>query len=297
MIESMAIEAYLNKYWEELAKKKNTSVEQARNQYLEQNASVSEGEIKETLNQFKDHPKLKELDEKERRSQIVDYLKSVKTREVVDTIVAEAMDKKKLVILYPNPKEPVYNVPVAAGDMVRYGPKPTDVKPAGCSGNQCPITVVEYSEYQCPFCLKVIPTTTKLLEEYKGKVRWIVRDFPLGFHDRARPAAVAAKCAAEQGKYWEMYHELFENQRALSDENLKSYGKKIGLNESKYQTCLSKPEKQLALIEKNYSTGEKLGVTGTPAFFINGRRVSGALPYESFKQIFEEEMAKSKKSH
>jgi protein-disulfide isomerase len=295
LIENLAIEGYLDSYWKEMATKQSKSVEQAREEFLENRSKVSDNEIKDNLEKFKDHPKLKELSEAERKQQVVAYLKSMKSQEAVDQIVDEAIQKKKLIVLYPKPEEPVFQVPVVGTDVVRYGPNATDTNPITCNGNNCEITVVEYSEFQCPFCEKVLPTTAKLLEEYKGKVRWIVRDFPLGFHNRARPAAVAARCAADQGKYWQMYYELFNNQRALSDENLMSYGKKVGLDQKKYEKCFKSPEKQNAVIDKNYASGEKLGVTGTPAFFINGRRVSGALPYESFKQIFEEEIAKTKK--
>ena len=160
----------------------------------------------------------------------------------------------------------------------------------GCAGEACPITVVEFSEFQCPFCERVLPAVRQLLNDYKGKVRWIVRDFPLGFHKRARPAAVAARCAKQQGKYWEMYEELFKNQRSLEDEDLKKYAKNVGLNLDKFLKCFGNPEDQLKVIEKNFRSGEELGVTGTPAFFINGRRIAGALPYDEFKRIFEEEL-------
>lgn len=296
LIEGLAKESYLDSFWEDLAKKKNVSVEAARNAFLDDQGKVSDAEIKESLERFKDHPKLKELPEKERRSQIVEYLKSMKTREAIDKILSDAVKSKKLVVLYPEPTEPRYAVTVQPDDHVKYGPNPEDVKPMGCSGNECAITVVEYSEYQCPFCVRVLPTIERLMKEYKGKVRWVVRDFPLGFHNRARPAAVAAHCAADQGKYWHMYHELFKNQRALADENLKAYGKNIGLDQKKYEKCLANPQAKMALIDKNYETGERLGVTGTPAFFINGRRLSGALPYEQFKVIFDEELANGKKS-
>jgi protein-disulfide isomerase len=130
------------------------------------------------------------------------------------------------------------------------------------------------------------------MTEYSGKVRWIVRDFPLSFHDRARPAAIAAKCAQNQGKYWEMYAALFDNQRDLSDKAFEDSAKKIKLDMDKWKQCVSSPAAVTALIDENFESGQKFGVTGTPAFFINGRRLSGALPYEKFKEIFDDELAK-----
>ena len=154
---------------------------------------------------------------------------------------------------------------------------------------------MEYSEFQCPFCSKVVPDTKRILAEYKGKIRWIVRDFPLSFHDRAKPAAIAAKCAAEQGKYWNMYSQLFDNQRNLGDSDLKSYADKIGLDKGKYDQCVANPGPMEAKIEKNMQTGMALGVSGTPAFFINGRRLSGAMPYSEFKRIIDDELSGKKK--
>lgn len=297
-IEAIAREAYLEAYWQTLASdsKPRMSPEEARDRYLKKHALVSETEIKQTLDRFKDHPRLKKLSDAERRTQVTEYLKTSKTRDVVEKIIQTAMKENKLSIVYPRPTEPIFDLKVWDTDHVKYGPLATDVKPLGCSGDDCVITVIEYSEYQCPFCVRVLPTVNRLLTEYKGKVRWIVRDFPLGFHNRAKPAAVAAKCAANQNKYWEMYDILFQNQRNLSDEDLMAYGAKIGLDKSKYEKCFNNPKKEMELIDKNYSSGEKVGVTGTPAFFINGRRLSGALPYEEFKRIFEDELSKKKKS-
>ncbi len=296
LIEMIARDAYLDDFWAEQAKSKKLSVEAARDQYLEKFARVTDVEINETLNRFKDNANLMAMPEAERRKQVSEYLKSTKMRDALDNIVQEAIHGKKLVIVYPKPDEPIFDLPLLETDHVKYGPKASDTKGTGCTGADCAITVIEYSEFQCPFCVKVLPSVTQLMTEFKGKVRWVVRDFPLGFHNRARPAAVAAKCAAAQGKYWEMYEELFKNQRKLGDSDFETYAGEIGLDKGKFKECVAKPEKMLALIEKNYQSGEAVGVTGTPAFFINGRRISGALPYEEFKRVFDEELAKKKKS-
>jgi protein-disulfide isomerase len=124
-----------------------------------------------------------------------------------------------------------------------------------------------------------------------------VRDFPLSFHDRARPAAVAAKCAADQGKYWNMYTTLFDNQRNLSDNDLKTYADKIGLDKGKFDQCVANPALVTARIDKNFQSGVALGVSGTPAFFINGHRLSGAMPYSEFKRVIEDELSGKHKKH
>ena len=151
--------------------------------------------------------------------------------------------------------------------------------------------MVEYSEFECPFCARVMPDIKRLLTEYKGKIRWVVRDFPLSFHQRAKPAAIAAICAGEQGKFWHMYSKLFENQTKLGDSDFVTYAKAIGVYNDKYKKRVDSPAEALARIDRNMATGMKHGVSGTPAFFINGRRLSGALPYAQFKQVFESELS------
>ena len=296
LIKKIAVDAYLKEYWKELGSKKKITPAAARAQYFDANAKVSESEIKATIKKFGDHPQLKSRSDAEKRREISQYLKGNKEREAVDRVVDQALRQGKLVISYPKPADPVFPMEILPTDPVKYGPKITDTKPIKCKGEDCAITVVEYSEYQCPFCVRVLPAVNRLLSEYSGKVRWIVRDFPLGFHDRAKPAAVAARCAQAQGKFWEMYDILFKNQRKLGDDDLKKYGKTIGLSTQKYEACLKNPGDITKVIDKNYALGESVGVTGTPAFFINGRRLSGALPYESFKEVFEEEFAKLAKN-
>ena len=295
LIERIAKEKYLEHFWANQAKESGKSIAEAQKAYEDKNVKVSDKEVKETLEKFKDHPSLQKLDKAEQERQVRDYLSERSKRELFDSIVDSGMKKGELVISYPEPEEPVYSVPVRSDDVVRYGPDATDTKPAGCKGDDCPITVVEYSEFQCPFCTRVLPDVKRLLGEYKGKIRWIVRDFPLSFHDRARPAAIAAKCAAAQGKYWQMYSILFENQRNLGDNELKSYADKIGLDKGKFDTCFSKPASVEALIDQNFQSGVQLGVSGTPAFFINGRRLSGAMPYGEFKKIIDDELKGRKK--
>lgn len=296
LINGLAREKYLDYFWQKKAKSEGKSVAAVKKSYEDKHIKISDKEVKSTLERFKDHPALKELDAKEQEHQIRESLAERSRRELYEKIIDDAIKSKDLIVAYPEPKEPVYSVEVGSDDHVRYGPDAGDVKPVGCKGNACAITVVEYSEFQCPYCAKVLPDVKRILDEYKGKIRWIVRDFPLNFHDRARPAAVAAKCAAKQGKYWDMYYALFDNQRSLSDSDIKGYAKKIGLKQKDFDNCYAKSGDVEKLINKNYESGVALGVTGTPAFFINGRRLSGAMPYSEFKRIIDDELRKDKKS-
>jgi protein-disulfide isomerase len=297
LIDRLAKEKYLEHFWQTKAKDTGKSVAEAQKEYETKNLKISDKEVKETLDKFKDHPSLQKLEKAEQERQVREYLGDRSKRELYDSIIETGLKKGELVILYPEPVEPVYNVTVTADDHVRFGPDIGDTKPISCKADDCPITIVEYSEFQCPYCVKVLGDVKKTLTEYKGKIRWIVRDFPLSFHDRARPAAIAAKCAAEQGKYWQMYTILFENQQNLGDADFKSHAGKIGLDKGKFETCLANPGPMEAKIDRNFQSGVQLGVSGTPAFFINGKKLSGAVPYSEFKRIIENDLAqKTKKS-
>jgi protein-disulfide isomerase len=156
-----------------------------------------------------------------------------------------------------------------------------------------PITLVEFSDYQCPFCGRGNVTIEQLRKEYGPKIRIVMKQFPLSFHPNARPAALAALAAGEQGKYWEMHAKLFEKQQ-LQPSDIEGYAKDIGLNVAKWKAAQSKPE-LAKRIEADQAQGASLGVTGTPAFFVNGRFLSGAKPIESFKAIIDDELAKTSK--
>ncbi len=152
-----------------------------------------------------------------------------------------------------------------------------------------PVTIIEFSEYQCPFCKRFVDGAyAQILKEYvdTGKVKYVFRDFPLGFHDQAKPAAEAAECAGDQGKYWEYHDLLFKNQASLSAANYKKWAKDLGLDTTKFNTCVD-TNKHKAEVEKDFADGQKAGVSGTPAFFINGKMISGAQPYSVFKQEIE----------
>ncbi len=295
LVDRFAKEKYLEYFWDQQAKESGKSVAEAKKAYEAKHLKISDKEVKETLDKFKDHPSLAKLEKKEQERQIRDYLADRSRRDMFENIILQAQKKGDLVIVMQEPEEPIYQVPVTADDVMRYGPDVNDVKPVGCKGDDCALTIIEYSEFQCPFCSKVLPDVKRILAEYKGKIRWAVRDFPLSFHDRARPAAIAAKCAAQQGKYWNMYQALFENQKNLADSDLKSYAEKIGLDKGKFEACFSKPQAVEAIIDRNFQSGAALGVSGTPAFFINGRRLSGALPYAEFKRVIEDELSGKRK--
>lgn len=292
LLEEMAKGAYLKKYWENLGKTQKVSPEKAEQNFMESKVQFSDSEVKETLSRYKDQ--LSKFPKEEQEKQVKEYLKAVRRGAVLEGIVEEGIREGNLVVLYPKPAEPVYDINITDADHVRYGPGDSDTNPLGCKGDACPITVVEYSEYQCPYCEKVLDDTKKTLDAFKGKIRWVVRDFPLDFHPKAMPAALAAKCASFQGKFWPMYYELFQHQRTLTTEDFDKISSKLKLNTSEFKKCYTGSDKAKKMVTSNVESGRKLGVTGTPAFFINGRKLSGALPFNEFKKIIEEEMKKKK---
>lgn len=291
LIEQTARDKYLEYFWQQRATNNKKSVAQEKKDYFKQRIKVDKTEIDKTIEQFKSNPRLSKMSEEERRVEIGKYLRQVAETNLISDIVKEGIRSKKLVINYPRPIEPSYDITILPDDPVKYGPEDNDTTPVNCRGDDC-ITIVEYSEFQCPYCARILPTSKEVLTKYKGKVRWVVRDFPLSFHNRAKPAAVAARCALDQGKFWQMYTTLFNNQRSLSDKDFVSYAKQIKLNNKVWQKCVDNPSKALAKVEANFQSGVKLGVTGTPAFFVNGRKLSGAMPFSDFKRIIDEELAK-----
>jgi protein-disulfide isomerase len=153
-----------------------------------------------------------------------------------------------------------------------------------------PITIVEFSDFECPYCVRAEETVKEVLAAYPDKVRLVYRDYPLPMHERAPKAAEAAHCAADQGKYWEMHGKLFANAQKLDVPDLKSHAREIGLDGGKFDQCLDSGEKA-KVVEMHKKAGDDVGVTGTPAFFINGRPLTGAQPFEAFKAVIDEELA------
>ena len=153
-----------------------------------------------------------------------------------------------------------------------------------------PVQIVMYSDFQCPFCARVGPTVKKVQQTYGDRVRVVFRDFPLSsIHPRASAAAVAARCAYDQGRFWEYHDRLFGNSGRLEDRDLAQYATEVGLDVSRFTACTQEPG-PTARVAGNLSSGESLGVSATPAFFINGRFMPGAQPFEAFQRVIDDEL-------
>ena len=158
-----------------------------------------------------------------------------------------------------------------------------------------PVTVVEFSDFQCPFCLRVMPTLKELRTKYGDKMRLVWKDFPLTqIHPQAFVAAQAGNCAREQGKFWEYHDKLFANQSALQPDALKKYAADAGLDTTKFNQCLDS-SKYEARVEDSLTAGNRLGITSTPTLYVNGRMINGAQPIDVFESVIDDELARAGK--
>lgn len=190
-----------------------------------------------------------------------------------DALIAKLRSDNGVKIMLQAPRVKV----VSAGHPV-IGPK------------DAPVTIVEFGDFQCPFCRAAEGSVKQVLQQYGGKVKLVYMDFPLSFHSHAMDAARAGRCAEDQGKFWEYHDALFADQSKLSPPDLKATAKKLGLNAKRFDACFDSVKHETG-IKADMAQGEKLGVTGTPTFFINGRKLEGAQPPNQFAQVINEELA------
>ena len=157
---------------------------------------------------------------------------------------------------------------------------------------KAPVTIVEFTDFHCPFCKKSLAPLAQLEAQYGDRVKLVFRDFPIDqLHPAARKAHEAARCANDQGKFWAYHDKLFATAPRASIENLKTYAKEVGMDTAAFDKCLSNAKYQAA-VQKDIDEGARLGVTGTPAFFINGRLLVGAAPLENFVRVIDDELAR-----
>jgi protein-disulfide isomerase len=151
------------------------------------------------------------------------------------------------------------------------------------------VTLIEFADYECPYCQKVAADVKKLQADLGDKVAFTYKDFPLPMHARAEKAAEATRCASKQGKFWEFHDELFRS-KELDFDQLKAQARALKLDSAEFDKCLDTGE-QAAAVEQDRKEGMRLGITGTPSFFVNGHFLSGALDYAALRQIVEQQLA------
>jgi len=210
------------------------------------------------------------------KDRIANFLKQQKGREQLTKTVDQLKAKHGVQITVAQPTLP--RVDVEASGPSR-GP------------DRAKVTIVEFSDFQCPYCGREFPVVERLMKEYDGKVRLVFRHFPLDFHPYAQKAAEAGACAADQGtdKFWKLHDKMFGNQQKLAVDDLKGYAKEVGVDTARFEKCLDSGEKR-AVVDADEKAGQKAGVSGTPAFFVNGIFINGAVPYEQFKDTVDREL-------
>ena len=162
-----------------------------------------------------------------------------------------------------------------------------------------PVLVIEFADYECPYCQKIAPDLKRLQADYAGKVLFAFKDFPLAMHKRAQKAAEATRCAGQQDKFWEYHDLLFEKGSGLEIAQLKDYARALHLNAETFDKCLDSGE-TAQVVKQDLEQAQKLGLTGTPSFFVNGHFFSGAASYSTIREIVDQQLtflAASKKKH
>jgi protein-disulfide isomerase len=262
------------------AKKRNLTEEQLVKAEVEDKAPVpSDAEVKKLFEQAQGGGQLPPGTTLEQvKPQIVNFLQQGKKRELAQAFFEKLRKDANVQVTLPKP--PVERKEVAATGPAR-GP------------DNAPITIVEFSDFQCPFCSRALGSVEQVMKAYPDKVRLVFRQFPLDMHKEAPKAAEAALCANEQGKFWEYHDVLFQNQQQLAVEQLKQHAGNLKLDAKKFAECLDSG-KMAATVKADMEAGSKVGVTGTPAFFINGVMLSGAQPFEEFKKVIDDELQAKK---
>jgi protein-disulfide isomerase len=219
-------------------------------------------------------------DEMELREQIRAGLQSQKISSQREVFV-QSLRKNATVVVNLQPP-PVVRIAVS-----------TDGAPVRGAAN-APVTIVEFTDFHCPFCKTVIPTLQELATKYGDKVKLVFRDLPIDqLHPGARKAHEAARCADEQGKFWAYHDVLFDKAPRTSAEDLKAYARQVGLDLAKFDQCVASG-KPAAMVQRDIDEGARLGIRGTPVFFINGELFMGAQPLENFARVIDRELARAR---
>jgi protein-disulfide isomerase len=207
------------------------------------------------------------------REQLAKNLKALKANEARQKYLANLRAKAKVEIMLEPPR-----MKVEAGASARKGPA------------TAPVTIVEFSDFQCPYCKRAASTVNEISKKYGDKVSIVFKDLPLSIHPQARPAAEAARCAGDQGKFWE-YHDALFAEASFSGETWMKLAGELKLDAAQFKQCLDSG-KHKAAVQADEKQAMELGVESTPAFFINGVAVTGAQPIEEFAKVIDRELAR-----
>lgn len=270
IIENRYMDAWFKKYQ---AENHLSSLDAARELYFSKNASVTEEQVNKFLSENASNPELVRIPAEQRAPAIRNYLQKVSEGSASQKIIAEGYEKNQIkLVAFKKPEAVVVQI------------KPGGHKYSANLKNP-KVTLIEFADYQCPFCVKANPEIAKFVADYKDKVQYIFMDFPLkDKHPQAMPSAIAANCAGKQGHYWEMHSLIFDRapMDSLSPEKYTTFAKKLNLNMTEFEKCQADPA-EIKKIDADLSEGIRVGIAGTPTLYINGRQFDENMTYENLK--------------
>ena len=259
---------------EDEAKAKGVTVEQLRKQLVPEQVEVAQAEVDKIY--AANASRFASLSEDEAKQRIKMDMENRAKFEAFQKALARMRTEAGVEMMLPEPAAPTLKVSTAGPSKGRA---------------DAPVTIVEYSDFQCPYCKKASGTLKQLLADYGDKVRLVYKHSPLPNHEHAFKAAQASVCAAEQGKFWEYHDILFERSNSLGADSLKRYAAELGLKTNEFNACLDS-EASRAAVTKDLQEAQQAGISGTPPFIINGRPVRGNKPPEEFKAVVDQELRK-----
>ncbi|KAB8030804.1 thioredoxin domain-containing protein [Fluviispira multicolorata] len=278
-IESILAKRYFDNLIKDYMKKKNiANVSSAEQLYLREKSQISKELLKSFIAQNADNPKLKGKSQAEQEAIVLPYLQNQAASSYFRSLIAEA-EANGIIEVTGVSKPSTPKIKIDIGDAPSKGPA------------NAPITIVEFADFECPFCANAQPVVDEILKEYKDKIRFVFKNYPLvQIHPEATNAAIAGECANQQKKYWQMHDALFANHTRLGTQTYNKIAQNIGLNISEFNKCRNdRSIKEKITSEIEY--GQSLGINATPAFYINGVQLMGAQPKAEFEKIIKKELA------
>lgn len=274
--EEIVIHRYLKSFFEDYQKANNLkSLEESQSHFFSNHTKVDESEVNLFLEKNRDNSALKQLKtDAQRKDLIRRHLQSLNQQKALQSQVSKAKDQGLIQLSSNKPEAPVLVIPESE---YSYGPK------------NAKVVVTKFADYQCTHCATTAELMSKLKEEFKDKVRYDYFDFPLmQIHPEAFSASVAARCAHNQGKFWEMHEKIFEKaeKEGLSSKTYTSLAKNLKLDMNKFHECLRDP-KEAEYVNKGLQIGMDAGVSATPSLFINGKKYEGRITYDDLKNAIE----------
>jgi len=265
----------LDKLIQNDSRKGNMSNDEFLSKFIAKDVNITDKEINAFI---KDQSIPDEHINPQVKEKIKNYLEMERKKEAVDNWLAAQTKKTPVEVYIQKPRRPTYNV--EAGNAPSMG------------GKNAKVTIVEFSDFQCPFCAKGADLLKKIKAKYGDKVKIAFKQFPLPFHNHAEQAAVASLCANEQSanQFWKFHDEMFANQDSLDKAGLSKLAQKAGLKVDVFEKCLN-DNKHISQVKADMEEGKKVGVKSTPTFFVNGQLISGAQPVEVFAELIDEALA------